>query len=355
MRSTACARASRSRASETETAANGQTVASGIGATLELLAEVLREPAFPAAEFETLKRERLAALQAERQSPEAVSLRALGRYANPYPPGDVRYVPTLDEEVRTLSATTVDDVRNFHRQFAGGSTAELAIVGDFDPADVRPRVTALFGDWRSATPFERVPRPLVKKPPTSIGIETPDKANAALFGHQGFALRDTDPDFVPLLIANRALGAGPASRLWSRVREKAGLSYGVGSSFEASSFEPRASVSLSATFAPQNLDRLRSAIADELSRAVDSGFSDTEVAQSKESLLRQRQLARTQDASLAAMLIRQDYLGRRFDFDAGIDAAIAAATPSEVNAALRKHVRPDAFAYAYGGDFTKVQ
>jgi zinc protease len=341
--------------SQTRTFAIGETVNRDLPDTLKLVAEVLREPAFPAAEFETLKREEAATLESERQSPESVTARALDRYRNPYPPGDVRYIPTLDEELQRLSATTIDDVRAFHRNFFGASHAELAIVGDFDPATLRPLLSDLFGNWATPTPFARVPDPLIAKPATSIEIETPDKANATMLARFGIPVRDTSPDYPALVVANHALGSSGASRLWSRVREKDGLSYGIRSSFEASSFEPNATIGMFAIFAPQNLGKLRTAVGDELARAVRDGFTDAEVAQAKASVLKQRQLARTQDATVAAALMQQLYLDRTFDFAAKVDAAIAALTPAEVNAALRQYLRPDAFAYAYGGDFAKVR
>jgi zinc protease len=166
-------------------------------------------------------------------------------------------------------------------------------------------------------------------------------------------MSDTSADYPALLLANHILGTPGASRLWSRVREKDGLSYGIRSSFEASSFEPNASIGMSAIFAPQNLGKLRTALAEELARAVRDGFTDAEVAQAKDSVLKQRQLARTQDATIAAALTQQSYLDRRFDFAAKIDAAIAGLTAADVNAALRKYLSPDGFTYAYGGDFAK--
>jgi zinc protease len=340
---------------ETRTLASGETIRPQVADTLRLVAEILRDPAFPAVEFETLKRERIAALEANRQSPEAVIERALGRYRNPYPSGHVHYVPTLDEELREIAAAKVEDVRSFHREFFGASYAELALVGDFDAAAVRSLAEELFGDWRSPTPFARVPDPLVAKPATSIEIETPDKANAAMLAHVGLPVNDASADFPALSVASHVLGAPGASRLWRRVREKDGLSYGIRSSFDASSFESHATLGMFAIFAPQNLTRLRSAVAEELARAVRDGFSDAEVAQAKDSILKQRQLARTQDASLAAGLMQQSYLNRRFDFAAKIDAAIAALTTADVNAALRKYVDPAGFAYAYGGDFAKAR
>jgi len=341
--------------SQTRTFAIGETVNRDLADTLKLVAEVLREPSFPASEFETLKREEIAALESERQSPESVTSRALDRYRNPYPPDDVRYIPTLDEELKRLSATTIDDVRAFHRNFFGASHAELAIVGDFDPAALRPLLSELFGNWTATTPFARVPDPLIAKPATSIEIETPDKANATMLARFGIPVRDTSPDYPALVVANQALGASGASRLWARVREKDGLSYGIRSSFEASSFEPNATIGMFAIFAPQNLGKLRTAVGDELSRAVRDGFTDAEVAQAKASVLKQRQLGRTQDASVAATLMQQLYLDRTFDFTAKIDAALAELTPAQVNAALRQYLRPDAFAYAYGGDFAKTR
>ena len=138
------------------------------------------------------------------------------------------------------------------------------------------------------------------------------------------------------------------------MRQKEGLSYGVGSSFRASSFEPNGSLTISAIFAPQNLERLRAAVHDELTQAVAQGFTSTEVENGKRGLLQERKLSRTQDAGLADALTQQEYLGRTFAFSGDIDAAIARLTPETVNAAARKYINPDSFAFVYAGDFAKT-
>ena len=61
----------------------------------------------------------------------------------------------------------------------GAGKSELAIVGDFDPQQMKPLLTELFGDWKSPVPYVRVPEPLIAKQPTEILLQTPDKANAA--------------------------------------------------------------------------------------------------------------------------------------------------------------------------------
>src|SRR5439155_3754509 len=102
-------------------------------AVLRLVSEILREPAFPSADFDQLKQQRLAGIEQQRSDPQAIASNALSRHLRPYPKGDVRYVPTLDESIAQLTATTLDDVKKFYADFYGASYGELAVVGDFDP------------------------------------------------------------------------------------------------------------------------------------------------------------------------------------------------------------------------------
>ncbi len=333
--------------------ATGETVRSQLAGTLALLAEALREPSFPAAEFDTLKRETITALEERRADPESVGLRALERLGNPYPVGDVRYEPTVDEEIKMIGATKVDEVKRFYERFTGGGHAELAIVGDFDPVAVKAQLDTLFGTWKSPVPFTRVPEPLVAKPAKTLMLETPDKANAALFGELPLPLNDESPDYPAMAVASYVLGDTGSSRLWKRIREKEGLSYAVYAWIQPSSFEPNTPLMIQAIFAPENRERLAKALAEELSGALKNGFTDAEIEVAKSSIRKRRQLQRTQDASLAQALVQQAYRGRTFEFAAKVDAAIAALTAADVNAALRKYVTPDGFAFVYAGDFAK--
>src|SRR6266550_4431056 len=263
--------------------------------------------------------------------------------------------PTLDQAIKQIQAPGVDALKSFHQRFYGGAAAEIAIVGDFDAPTVKSQLERLFGDWKSPSAFTRVPEPLSAKRANAMPIETPDKANAFLTGSTSFALNDRDPDYPAFLLANYLLGGSTNSRLWNRVRQKEGLSYGIGSSFRASSFEPNGSLSVSAIFAPQNLQPLRTAVQEELKRASTEGFSAAEVEDGKRAMLQERKLARTQDAGLADALTQQAYLGRTFAYSGEVDAAIAKLTPEAVNAALRKYMQPDAFAFVFAGDFAKTR
>ena len=124
------------------------------------MAEVLREPALPASEFEQLKQENYAAIEQQKSEPDAVAHQRVQPPARiAYPKGDVRYIETPDEALASYKAATLDDAKKFHADFYGASVGELAVVGDFDPKETLDLVTRLFGDWKSPRAFERVPSP----------------------------------------------------------------------------------------------------------------------------------------------------------------------------------------------------
>src|SRR5208283_1993179 len=235
-----------------------------------------------------------------RNDPEDIAERLLGRYGNPYAQGDVRYVPTVDEEVQNLETAKLDRARDFYARFAGGSHAELALVGDFDATAAKSLLEELFGSWSSREPYARVPEPLIVKQAKEIRAETPDKANAVFSAQLDLPVTDTSPDYPALVVANFILGGSPNSRLWERIRQREGLSYEVYSSLDASSFEPNTSLTREAIFAPENLSRLKTAMNEEFGRAVRDGFSDKEVDDAKKAMLQERTLARAQDGRLAS-------------------------------------------------------
>lgn len=337
----------------TRTTARVETYRSELPATLALVAELLREPAFPADEFGKLQREEIAAREAKRADPEALARLAARRYGNPYPADDPRYVPTVDETVARVRATSVEDLARFHRTFVGG-TGEIAIVGDFDPVEIRAALENAFGAWpKASAAYARIPEPFVPRAATAVTIETPDKANAALAGNLALATSDHAPDHGATMLATYLLGGSQSSRLWKRIRERDGLSYGTYTYVDWNPVEPNSMLNVVAIFAPQNRERLAAALAEELQRAATDGFTEAEVASARESLLKRRQLARTQDAALAATLVEQAHLGRSFVAADKTDAAIAQASAAEVNAAFRKYVQPAGFALVYAGDFAR--
>ena len=316
-----------------------------------LVAELLRRPSFPAEAFDEYKRQSLTRIEAARKEPSAVAGNALARLGNPYPRGDVRYARTFDEQIQDLNALTLDQVRAFHARFYGARFAQFGAAGDIDLQPLQQALRVGFGDWAAGEPFTRVPQPLLAAKGETLLLATPDKQNADLRARLPVALSDTDADYPALTLANHLLGSGGSSRLWTRIRETEGLSYSVYSQIAWNNFEPNSNWLAGAIFAPQNRAKVETALREELARALKDGFSAKELDAARNGLLSFRRLSRAQDDVLASALASNLYLGRTFEISARVDAALAAATTEQVNAALRKYLKPEAIDMVFAGDF----
>jgi len=185
-------------------------------------------------------------------------------------------------------------------------------------------------------------------------IDTPDKANAVLRAGMLLRLRDDNPDYPALLLANYVLGGSSDSRLMRRIREKEGLSYSVGSFLSADSFFERGSFGVFAIYAPQNRARVEAALAEELRKALAEGFGAEEIEAGKKGMLQARQLARSSDGTVASRLASYLVLGRTFAWEEEQERRIAALAPKAVVEALRRHIDPAKLSVVKAGDFASV-
>lgn len=320
-------------------------------AAIALAGELLRRPAFPADALDEVRRQALTAIESQRQEPDALAENALGRIGNPYPRGDVRHARSFDEMVEDVNAVTLEKIRDFHQRFYGAARGEFAAAGDLDVAQVRSALQQAFGDWSSGAPYTRVPQPFVAPAPQRLVIGTPDKQNATLVAKLPMPLSDEHADYPALSMANYLLGLGGNSRLWKRIRETEGLSYDVRSMVSWNSREPHSTWTASAIFAPQNGARVEKAFREEVARALRDGFTAQELAEGQRGLLNFRRLGRAQDGSIAATLANNLDLGRTYAYSQKVDEAIGRLTLEQVNAALRKYVKPDDLALVLAGDF----
>jgi zinc protease len=322
---------------------------------LELLGEILLEPAFPAAEFETSKRRMSSMLSSGRTEPAALSRNKLNRALSPYTKDDVRYVPTLEETLDRAKQVTLDQIKALYETQIGGSHAELAVVGDFEPESTLRHIKGMLAGWESKVPFKRIDR---KVSDYGTGMKediiTPDKSNAEYLAGLSFPLSDGDSDYPALRIGNLILGGSTlASRIGDRIRQKEGLSYGATSSFVASSLDPVASLTVTVSTNPANIDKVTSAVMDELQRFLKDGPTEKEVADARQAFVESQKVGRTGDAAIAGQIVSNLHEGRTFAFAADQEKAILALTPANIAEAFRKHVDPQRLIVIRAGDFPK--
>ncbi|MCS7015166.1 MAG: insulinase family protein [Gemmatales bacterium] len=329
-----------------------QTTRPNLARALELLRHILREPALSDQELEILKRQHIAALEEQLKEPQALALRTLRRQLNPYPVDDVRYVPTVEEEIARVRALRGEEIRRLYQEFLGSQAGELALVGDFDPESVNSQLAALFDGWQAPQPYARIPRPALDTKPGRQVIITPDKANAVYMAGLVFPLSDNEPEYPALVLGDYILGNNTlASRLGDRIREKEGLSYGVGSRFNALALDKRASFLLYAIYNPQNRERVEALMLEEIEKLRKEGVTEEEVKRAKQGWLQQQRVTRTNDANLANILAELAYEGRTMQYYQELEKHIAQLTPQQIHEAMRKYLVPGKLYIVVAGDF----
>jgi zinc protease len=329
-------------------------VRAGFLDALKLAAEVLREPSFPDSEFEPLRQSTIGRIEGQRSEPQALVINTMNRHLSAYPSGDPRQIQTFDESVADLKKLTLADLKKFHTDFYGTNNAELAVIGDFDAAEVQKLATELFGAWKSATPYTRVSRTWKKLEVVNRTIETPDKANAMLGAGMTVDMNEADADYPAMLFANTMIGGGSRSRLWLRIREKEGLSYAVQSVFIAAPIDRFGQFLNIAICNPQNIAKVENAFKDEISKIVTDGFPADEVETARKAFLQERQVGRADDRGLVRQLARNAQYGWTMARDAELERKISALSAADVSAAVKRHIDPSAISIFKGGDFKKA-
>ncbi len=328
------------------------TTHENLDGALKLLTEVLRQPVFPQAEFDKLKDENLANLEQARNEPQALASNVLDRYMEPYPQGHVFSTPSFDDAIADLKKTTLSDVKTFYSNFYNGDNATIAVVGDFNEDTVLTDIRSMLGSWHAPQPYEYIARQYFDVPAKSDKIKTPDKKNARLSVRQNIRLREDDPDYAAVSMANFMIGGGfISSRLATRIRQKEGLSYGVGSWVSAGKKESVGSFNSYAIYNPANSEKLMAAYKEEIQRLLKDGITADELRDARSGFLQQRELGRTRDQQLASKLSENLFLTRTMAWDASFDQAIKALTVEQINAAIRKYIHPQQMSFIEAGDF----
>ncbi|HRO26739.1 MAG TPA: pitrilysin family protein [Luteimonas sp.] len=323
-----------------------------IEALLELIATVLKRPTLPESEFAQLRSQAITGLRSSMTEPNAIAGRAMGRYFNRWPKGHPYYADTVEESLSALESATLDELRAFHRDFYGAAGASIAIVGDVDPDQVQAQVERLFGDWNAPTTFTRIASPYLARPGTRESFETPDKPNAMFLAQLQMPVGQDHADYPALVLGHYILGGGALkSRLADRIRQKDGLSYGVGASFSASPLDEAGGFVAYAIAAPENMARVEAAFAEELALILRAGVSQTELDEAVDGMLQARRTSRASDGELVGVLADHLYLGRTMAYEAALEDQLRAQTPETVRAALARHIRPDDIAVFVAGDF----
>lgn len=198
-------------------------------ALLPMLAGMLQEPLFDAAELDKLRERKLANLSRAKEAPRNV---AQAYYASMLF-GNAPYAnPAIGTE-KSLAALKQEAVREFYQTWYRPDNSALIVVGDFQTAAMKDKLAKLFGNW--AKPASALPAIAtagqVQANEARVWLVNKGDARETTFLFGGKGIARNHPDYVPLQVINTVLGGRFTSWLNDELRVNSGLTYGANSGF----------------------------------------------------------------------------------------------------------------------------
>jgi predicted Zn-dependent peptidase len=304
---------------------------------LHIFAGLIRAPAFDPARVELAKLQAIEAIRRRQDHPGSIVSREFIKML--YGAGH----PTARESsIESVKRITRDDLVAFHRSTIHPNGIILGVTGDFTRDEILAALREVFGDWQKGTVPELmiadVPEHEALKP--AIRFIDKDTTQAHLrAGH--LSIKEDDPDYVALAIANDILGGSSfRSRIFNDVRTKQGLAYSVGSRLNTGMHDQgiwlvRAETKLASTQEVirrflTNIERMRTEL-----------VSDAELAEAKEAYVNSFVFSFSSPSAIVSRLIELEYDGLPKDFLQQLREKVVKLTKEDILAAARKHLHPD--------------
>ena len=320
-------------------------LAEDVAAVLDLLADVMARPTFPADQVETRRSAIVTSIRQDEDNPAVVATEGL--MAALYPAGHP-YGRRARGTLASVQALTREDLVGFHRARLGASSLRLVIVGAVEPARAVGLAESAFGPWSAAggAPLQP-PAAAPARARARSAFVLPGKAQSDIA--YGFTtITRGDPRYYALTIMNTALGQyGLGGRLGDSIRERQGMAYYVFSGFEAN-VAPGPLV-VRAGVNPANVERAIASIDDEVGRMARDGVTPEELDDTRRYLVGSMPRTLETNGGIASFLHTADFFGLGLDFDRRLPGLLDAVTLDQVHDVARTFLRPDHAAIVVAG------
>ena len=316
--------------------------------TLDIFADVVRNPAFPQTEVDKYKARTLAQLQQQRGSPQFLAQERFSRAIYGDHPASLVAPPA--DSIKKISSR---DLSDFHSVYYRPNNAILAIVGDVTLKEVLPKIEKAFGDWQKGeVPATSVPAAPAQANARIFLIDRPGSVQTVLqLGNLG--IERNNADYFSLLLADKILGGGPAARLFLNLREDKGYTYGAYSGFGGSKF--RGTWTSSSEVRTDVTEGAMKEFMYELKRMREEKVSAEELDNAKRAIVGSFALSLEQPQSLLQNIITQKLYDLPADYWDTYPQKVAAITAEDIQTIAQKYIDLDHLQIVAVGDASKAR
>lgn len=315
---------------------------------LDLFAEVIRTPTFPADEVERFKSRTLAQLPLLRSQPAFLAQERLSQAI--YGTHPAALVVTPPDILKKLTSA---DLARFHSQNYVPNNATLFIAGDVTLKALMPKLERVFGDWK---PGDVKPLTLPAVPAqaeTKIHLINRPGSVQTVFQIGSLGIERTDPDYVALNVMNRILGTGPSSRLFLNIREDKGYTYSVGSFFNTNKY--RGIFSAQSPVRTEVTEGTMREFMNEFKRIRDEKVSATELENAKHAIVGAFALSLENPQQLIGNIITQKLYNLPANYWDTYPQKVEAITVEDVQRVAQKYIDLNHLQIVAVGDASKTR
>jgi len=305
---------------------------------LDLLSDVLLNPAFDQKEIDRKVKETLAEIKRQREEPDTIAGEAFAKMVF----GDHPYGKTNDEVAAYLPKLVRQEVIDFHATRYSPNNAIIAVVGDVGEQEIKLLLNEYFKSWKNKEqPVQSPAQPPVREKTIVQKIDKDITQANIEIGHIGISREN--PDYYAALIMNYILGGGGfSSRLMDTIRDNKGLAYDVHSGFSARK-EPGA-FSVSIQTKNESANEVIEETLKEISRMQKELVSESELADAKSYLTGSFPLKMDTYAKIAGMLSSVEIYGLGLDYPQTYPRLINSVTREDIQRVAKKYLHPDKMA-----------
>ncbi len=325
---------------------SGQCLTKDMPLVISLLAEQLREPAFPEEELVKVKRQLAGDLQ---RSLESTNARANEAYARTvYPPGHPNYQHPVGELLEAVNNASVDDLRTFHTGNYGPAAFTLVMVGAVDPAALQAAVGQAFAGWTGGRAAPAPTRAVPSAHTITEIVPMADKPNVSVIWGHPTGLKYSDPDSLALRIGTSIFGSGFTGRLMANVRDKEGLTYGIYATV-ANDTHTDGDWRMVANFSPALLDQGIASTRRQFELWYREGITAAELEREQSNFVGSYKVSLATTGGMAGALLASVQRGYGISWPDELPRRVAAITLEEVNGAIQRHLRPGSLVLVKAG------
>ncbi|MES2951426.1 MAG: pitrilysin family protein [Pseudomonadota bacterium] len=315
---------------------------------LGLIAEQLRTPAFSAEEFAKAKKQMAGGIKRSLESTDYRAADAFGRAA--YPVGHPNRNVAPDDMLAAIESATLDDVLAFHKAHYGPAAMTLVAVGDLNVPALQSEIERGFAGWTGGKPVVRAAKPATPTTGAKQDVLMDGKTSVTVLWGQPSGLRYSDPDYQALRLATAILGSGFTGRLMANVRDKEGLTYDARAGLGSDMFND-GDWRMSATFAPDLLDKGIASTQRQLKLWYEAGATPAEISARKSNLIGSFKVGLATTGGMAENLIATVSRGYDVAWLDDFPVKVNALTDDQVNAAIKKYLKPESMVMVKAGTF----